>query len=86
MATDATGVPTTNYQFKTIDGTDTAGYTTINMCVQSIDTQLKDKTFVTGMVIVYQGAAAPSGWTNFTSSMSGSGVTLPAGYIWIKKN
>lgn len=83
---DATGNPTTNYGFKTIDGSDTAGYTSINSVITSIDTELEDLTFVTGMVIIYQGAAAPSGWTNFTSSMTSSGVTLPAGYIWIKKN
>lgn len=83
---DATGTPTTNYSFKTISGTDTAGYTSINSVITSIDTELEDLTFVTGMVIIYQGAAAPSGWTNFTSGMTSSGVTLPAGYLWIKKN
>ena len=83
---DATGNPTTNYSFKTLAGTDTAGYTSINSVITSIDTQLDDKMFVTGMVIVYQGASAPSGWTNFTSSMAASGVTLPSGHIWIKKN
>lgn len=83
---DATGTPTTNYNFKTIDGADTAGYTSINSVITSIDTELEDLTFVTGMVIIYQGALAPSGWTNFTSSMTSSGVTLPAGYLWIKKN
>ena len=83
---DATGTPTTNYSFKTLAGTDTAGFTSINSVITSIDTQLDDKMFVTGMVIVYQGASAPSGWTNFTSSMTASGVTLPSGYLWIKKN
>lgn len=83
---DATGTVTTNYSFKTIDGADTAGYTSINSVITSIDTQLQDKTFKSGMVIIYNGASAPSGWTNFTSSMTSSGVTLPAGYIWIKKN
>ena len=82
---DATGTVTTNYSFKTLAGTDTAGFTSINSVITSIDTQLDDKMFVTGMVIVYQGASAPSGWTNFTSSMTASGVTLPSGYIWIKK-
>jgi hypothetical protein len=82
---DATGTVTTNYAFKTLKGTDTAGYTSINSVITSIDTQLDDKMFVTGMVIVYQGASAPSGWTNFTSSMTASGVTLPSGYLWIKK-
>lgn len=83
---DATGTVTQNYGFKTIDGSDTAGYTSINSVITSIDTQLNDKMFVTGMVIIYQGASAPSGWTNFTSSMTASGVTLPSGHIWIKKN
>lgn len=88
---DATGTVTTNYAFKTLSGDDTAGYTSINSVVTSIDTQLNNKTFVTGMVMVFQSSAAtpvgaPSGWTDFTSSMSASGVTLPAGYIWIKKN
>ena len=83
---DATGTVTSNYSFKTIAGTDTAGYTSINSVITSIDTQLEDLTFVSGMVIIYQGASAPSGWTNFTSSMTSSGVTLPSGYIWIKKN
>ena len=82
---DATGATTTNYSFKTIAGTDVAGYTSINSVVTSIDTQLQDKAFTSGMVIFYQGAAPPSGWTNFTSSMTSSGVTLPSGYIWIKK-
>jgi len=88
---DATGTPTTNYGFKTIDGENTAGYTSINSVITSIDTELEDLTFVTGMVMVFQSSAAtppgaPSGWTDFTSSMTSSGVTLPAGYIWIKKN
>ena len=88
---DATGTVTTNYGFKTLAGDDTAGYTSINSVITSIDTQLDDKMFVTGMVMVFQESAAdpdgaPSGWTNFTSSMTSSGVTLPAGYIWIKKN
>ena len=83
---DATGTVTTNYGFKTLAGDDTAGYTSINSVITSIDTQLDDKMFVTGMVIMYEGVAAPSGWTDFTSSMTSSGVTLPAGYIWIKKN
>lgn len=80
---DATGTPTTNYGFKTIDGTDTAGYTSINSVITSIDTQLQDKAFKSGMVILYVGAAAPSGWTIDTTS----GLpTKPSGYIWIKKN
>jgi hypothetical protein len=80
---DATGNPTTNYNFKTIRGTDTAGYTSINSVITSIDTQLIDKTFVSNMVILYDGVAAPSGWT--IDSTIGL-PSAPSGYIWIKKN
>ena len=80
---DATGTTTTNYSFKTLAGTDTAGYTSINSVVTSIDTQLKDKAFKSNMVVMYAGASAPSGWT--TDATSGL-PSIPAGYIWIKKN
>ncbi len=83
---DATGTTTTNYAFKTLDDGDRAGYAGINEIVTSIDTNLQNDTFVAGMVVIYQGAAAPTGWTDFTSSMGSSGVTLPSGYIWIKKS
>lgn len=80
---DATGTPTTNYSFKTISGVDTAGYTSINSVITSIDTELEDLTFVSGMVILYAGASAPSGWTIDTTAGLPS---KPSGYIWIKKN
>ena len=80
---DATGTPTNNYLFKTIKGTDTAGYTSINSVITSIDTQLIDKTFISGMIILYDGVVAPSGWT--IDSTIGLPST-PSGYIWIKKN
>ena len=80
---DATGTPTTNYSFKTLNGSDVAGYTSINSVIGSIDTQLEDLTFVTDMVIMYEGVAAPSGWT--IDSTAGL-PSIPAGYIWIKKN
>lgn len=41
---DATGDPTTNYQFKTLKGTDIAGYTSVNSVITSIDSQLVDIT------------------------------------------
>lgn len=80
---DATGTVTTNYSFKTLNGSDVAGYTSINSVIGSIDTQLEDLTFVTNMVIMYAGASAPSGWT--IDSTAGL-PTPPTGYIWIKKN
>jgi len=80
---DATGATTTNYTFKTLAGTDVAGYTSINSVVTSIDTQLMDKTFKSGMVILWVGSTAPSGWT---IDSTGGLPSKPASYIWIKKN
>lgn len=96
---DATGTVTTNYSFKTLAGTDTAGYTSINSVITSIDTQLQDKTFKSGMVILYYSATSPtvSGWTLTPASVTPAGTAgrgggdtgLPAvsgNYWWIKKN
>ena len=80
---DATGATTSNYSFKTIAGTDVAGYTSINSAITSIDTQLQDKAFKSGMVILWVGTTAPSGWTIDTTTDL---PTKPASYIWIKKN
>ena len=80
---DATGTVTTNYSFKTLAGTDVAGYTSINSVITSIDTQLQDKAFKPNMDILYAGASAPSGWT--IDSTAGL-PSKPSGYIWIKKN
>ena len=74
---------TTNYGFTLLSGSDTAGYTSINNLITSIDNQLQDKAFKSEMVIMFKGASAPSGWT--VDSTSGL-PSIPAGYIWIKKN
>jgi len=84
---DATGTPTTNYSFKTLDGTDTAGYTSINSVITSIDTQLQDKAAKANMIVLYQGAAAPSGWTDVDAAVvAAGGPASGTGYIWIRKN
>jgi hypothetical protein len=83
---DATGAVTTNYSFKTISGEDTAGYTSINAVITSIDTQLMDKAFKPDMIVLYQGASAPSGWQDVDAAVvSAGGPASGTGYIWIKK-
>lgn len=79
---DATGTVTTNYGFKTIAGADTAGYTSINSVITSIDTELKDH--FTYMILVYPGATAPTGWQIYTPP-TGTMPTLPSNHIWIQK-
>lgn len=84
---DATGTPTTNYGFKTIKGTDTAGYTSINSVITSIDTELEDLTFVANMIVLFEGAAAPSGWVDVDAAVvAAGGPASGTGYIWIKKS
>tara|TARA_R110000868_G_scaffold409919_1_gene696524 strand:+ start:43 stop:273 length:231 start_codon:yes stop_codon:yes gene_type:complete len=72
---------TTNYGFTKLAGTDTAGHTSINTCIDSIDTQLEDKTFVVLMVILYRGVTAPSGWSIVTPT----GAPAVTDHIWIEK-
>jgi hypothetical protein len=79
---DATGNPTTNYQFKTISGNDVAGYTSINSVITSIDTQLDDH--FNYMIVVYPGTSAPTGWQIYTPP-TGSMPSLPTNHIWIQK-
>jgi hypothetical protein len=79
---DATGTVTTNYSFKRLKGTDTAGYTSINALIQSVDTQLE--SHFSGMILVYTGATAPTGWQVYTPP-TGSMPALPSNHIWIQK-
>jgi len=85
---DATGTVTTNYGFKTLDDGDRAGYAGINELIESIDDNLENDTFVTGMVMLYLGSAVPNaGWTNINSTIVGLQATLSlTGYIWIQKS
>ena len=98
---DATGTTTTNYSFKRISGNDTAGYTSINSVITSIDTQLEDKTVKSDTIVLFTlntptAPAVPSvsGYTltgsALTSGQYGSmGLPAPAAgksYYWFKKN
>ena len=57
---DATGDTTSNYTFKTLDGTDTAGYTSINSLITSIDSEVSDHFL--GMIMLVS-----SSWTSPTT-------------------
>ena len=98
---DATGTPTSNYSFKTIAGTDTAGYTSINSVITSIDTQLIDKSVKSNTIVLFvldtptlPAVASVSGYTLVGSALTSGQYTsmgLPApsagkSYYWFKKN
>lgn len=73
---DATGTPTTNYSFKKIKGTDTAGYTSINAVIDSIDTQLD--THFTGMIVLMRsGDTIPNGWQEYNDTNYPPPATAP---------
>jgi hypothetical protein len=77
---------TVNYSFTKLNGTDIAGHTSINTCIDSIDLQLKDKTFVAGMIIIYNSTTSPvvSGWSTLGKTVTGL-PTLTGDYWWIQK-
>ena len=77
---------TANFGLMHLEGSDIAGYNSINGLITDIDNELYARVAVPGMIMIFQGATPPTGWTDYTSSMSSSGLTLPAGHIWIRKS
>jgi hypothetical protein len=81
---DANGSPTTHFAFTKLAGTDVAGHNSINAVVDTIDTSLYNA--FTGMIVLYQGATAPSGWSDVDAALvAAGGPASGTGYIWIKK-
>lgn len=87
------GDPAKNFAFKKLNGSDTAGHNSINDMLSSFDDKLG--TAMSGMIVLYQGTAAPTTpvnaagdamWSNVTSTITTAGGPSPGtGYIWIKK-
>ena len=83
---------TTNYNFTLLNGSDTAGYSSINTVITSIDNALQYKTNITGMIMVFDSSvysppAAPTGWANLGTTIVNSGLpALTSPYIYIKKS
>lgn len=77
---------TTNFSITLLNGSDTAGYSSINTIIQSIDTALYTKTNVIGMIMIFDTSlgTVPTNWTNLTNTVAGL-PTLSGTYVWIKK-
>jgi len=79
---DATGDKTTNYQFKTLKGTDTAGYTSINSMITSIDTEMSDH-FLGMIMLVSTTFTIPTNkagnpmWRDYTTANGYTNVPSP---------
>ena len=82
---DATGATTSNYSFKTIAGTDVAGYTSINSVVTSIDTQIRASGV--GMIMLMRSSdTTPATWKDYTTAngyTSPTPPTPPTGHKYI---
>lgn len=83
---------TSHFSLRHLEGSDTAGYNEINALVTDIDNELYARVAVPGMIMLFQGGAAPSGWTELTPSTSPTSTdmnsalgTPPSGLMWIKK-
>ena len=79
---------TTNFGITLLNGSDTAGYSSINTVVQSVDTALNTKTNVMGMIMILDTSVTPTAPPNWTSLGSGLSVGLPTltlPFVWIKK-
>ena len=77
---------TTNFSITLLNGSDTAGYSSINTIIQSIDTAFYTKTNVIGMIMIFDTSLGlvPNNWTNLTNTVTGL-PTLSGTYVWIKK-
>jgi hypothetical protein len=77
---------TTNFGITLLNGSDTAGYSSINTVIQSVDTALNTKTNVIGMIMIFDTSlgSVPTNWSNLTNTVAGL-PTLSGTYVWIKK-
>jgi hypothetical protein len=56
---------TTNFNFRTLLGSDKAGYNSINALITSIDNRIYERVTPPGTIIMYDtsgGSSAPPGW------------------------
>jgi hypothetical protein len=78
----ATGEKTNKYSFNTIKGTDTAGYTSINDVITSIDTEISDH-FIGMIILVASGWVSPKAkdnsdmWEDYTTGNGYTNVPAP---------
>jgi hypothetical protein len=78
---------TANFRLMHLEGSDTAGYNSINALITDIDNELYARVAVPGMVIMWRTAAGavPPGWTDVTSTLTGAGAATITGYKYIEK-
>ena len=76
---------TTNFGITLLNGSDTAGYSSINTVIQSVDTALA-KINVIGMIMIFDTSlgSVPTNYTNITNTVAGL-PTLSGTYVYIKK-
>jgi hypothetical protein len=77
---------TTNFGFKHLEGSDEAGYNTINELITDIDNELYARVAKPGMIMIFDDTATiPTGWSSLGATPTGL-PALTSPYIWIKKD
>jgi hypothetical protein len=81
---------TSNFGFTLLQGSDKAGYNSINSLVTSIDNAVYAKVAIPGMIMMWNpsggGSLSGSGWTDVTTTLVSAGFpALPGSYKYIQK-
>jgi hypothetical protein len=81
---------TSNFGLMHLDGSDTAGYNSINALITDIDNELYARVAVPGMIMLFQGAIGDNpSWEELSgadlTAIEGAIGVAPAGFQWIKK-
>ena len=79
---------TNNFSFLHLNGSDIAGFNSINALITDIDTKLDTRVTEPGMVMMWRTAAGsiPTGWTDVTAALTSAGAASITGYKYIEKD
>jgi hypothetical protein len=84
---------TSNFAFKELTGSDTAGYNSINGLITDIDNKLYARVAVPGMIMLWATGTVPTGWVALSASttptlanMNAALGTPPGSVVWIMKS
>lgn len=81
---------TSTFQFTLLSTSDTAGYSSINALINSVDTKLRYRMPPLGSVMMWDSGATgtygalPTGWESLGNTVSGL-PTLSNNYVYIRK-
>lgn len=72
---------TQRFGFTKLTGSDTAGYSSINTVIDSIDGIMYSSTPPIGSIVIFDGTNLPTGWTTVTAPTGMPTLNSPYSYI-----